>query len=152
MLLYPNGLTGSSSPVISIKNLKAERVLGHFNIRAVHCNHSERDCVESKLIAFPAPIEMCTTGCHRVIRGHAERWLAVPLTRIELEDEALGFVEEGWVTLGIKITLFDEREFDEELAYVPRYLDQVPCTWKEPDRDKRIRVEGTLLARVFVLY
>ena len=55
-------------------------------------------------------------GCHRVIRGHDRRWLTVPFTQDGMEDESLGFVEECWVTVEIKVALFDESEFDAEMA------------------------------------
>ena len=69
--------------------------------------------------------------------------LTVPFTAADLEDESLGFVKEGWMTIEIKTTLFDEQEFNKEIAYVPKSLDQAPCTWKESDFDKWIR-EGML--------
>ena len=136
---YPNGLTGSSSSVILIKNTKKELIRGLFTIRAEHCNDSARDRTKSKSITFLPGIEMYRTGCYRVIRGYDRRWVAVKFSRAELDNIALGFVKEGWATIEIKITLFEEREFDKKIAYVPKPLNQVPSTWGEPDGDKRIR-------------
>ena len=70
--------------------------------------------------------------------------------RVDLENETSGYIEEGWMTIEIEIKLFDEREFDKETAYIPKPLDLVPCTWSEPDCDKRIR-EGILVTRVIPL-
>ena len=44
----------------------------------------------------------------------------------------------------IKIKLFDEAEFDEEIKHLPRHLDQVSHRWKEPDPHELMHVEGSL--------
>ena len=72
-------------------------------------------------------------------------------TQRQLEEEALVFVKDGWTMFKIKIKLFDEAEFDEEIKHLPRHLDQVSHRWKEPDPHELMRVEGLSFNDVFLL-
>ena len=78
-------------------------------------------------------------------------WIMTLDSTRELEDEASGFVKDGWTTFEIKIRLFDEEEFDEEIKRIARPLDRVPHQWEEPDPHELMHVEGLSLNDVFLL-
>ena len=66
-------------------------------------------------------------------------------------DEASQFVKDGWTIFEIKIKLFDEKEFDEEMRRISRHLDLRPHRWEEPDSRELMHVEGLSLHDVFLL-
>ena len=72
-------------------------------------------------------------------------------TQRQLEDEALGFVKDGWNMFEIKMKLFDEAEFDEEIRRISRPRERVPRRWEEPDPHELMHVEGLSLNNVFLL-
>ena len=84
------------------------------------------------------------------MRRAIEKWIIELSTSSQLEDEALGFVNDGWTTFEIKIKLFDEKEFDEEIRRISRPLDRVPGQWKEPDPHELMHVEGLSSNDVFL--
>ena len=88
----------------------------------------------------------CSLGCHRVIRRDHEMWI-VDLSTSQLKDESLGFVKDGWTTFEIKIRLFDEKDFDEEIRCISRPLGQVSQQWEEPDPHELMHVEGLSFER-----
>ena len=69
----------------------------------------------------------------------------------QLEDEALGFVKDGWTMFEIKIKLFDEAEFDEEIRRISRPRQQVAARWNDPDPHELMHVEGLSFNDVFLL-
>ena len=77
-------------------------------------------------------------------------WLLHLSLKRQLEDEALGFVKDGWTMFEIKIKLFNEAEFDEEIMRVPRRLNQSPRRWEEPDPHELMQVEGLSSINVFL--
>ena len=85
------------------------------------------------------------------MRRAIEKWIIELSTSSQLEDEALGFVKDGWTTFEIKIKLFDEEEFDEEIRRISRPLDRVSHRWEEPDPHELLHVEGLFLNDVFLL-
>ena len=61
----------------------------------------------------------------------------------ESNDEALGFVKDGWIVFDIKITVFvEEQKFNEEIAHAPRPPDAVCYPWRNPDPNEMMVVEG----------
>ena len=66
-------------------------------------------------------------------------------------DEASEFVSDGWMIFEIKMKLFDEREFDEEMRRISRHLDRGPHRWEEPDPHALMHVEGMSLNDVLLL-
>ena len=66
-------------------------------------------------------------------------------------DEASEFVSDGWMIFEIKIKLFDEKEFDEEMRRISRHLDREPHRWEEPDSRELMHVEGLSLNDYFLL-
>ena len=98
-----------------------------------------------------ACIKEYSLGCHHVIRQNDEREIVDLSTPRPLDNEGLGFVKDGWTVFEIKITLFDEAEFDEEIRRISRPRERVPCRWKEPDPRELMRVEGLSSNDVYLL-
>ena len=151
MFFYANGGSGSSHPLISIQKQSAESLI-RMLLEINHLRHADSERVELKSNSVSCVSHnKCSLGCHRVIRFDHEKWIVNLSTSDQLKDEALGFVKDGWTTFEIKIKLFDEKEFDEEIKRIARPLGQVSRGWEEPDPHERMHVEGLFLNDVFPL-
>ena len=110
---YANGLDGSSIPFVSIQKQSTEKVIRLLTkVDFFHQIDSKRVRLISNFASY-FRIARCSLGCHRVIRRNDELGIVELSTLGQLEDEALGFVRDGWTMFEIEIKLFDEREFDE---------------------------------------
>ena len=149
---YANGLDGSSSPFLSIQKQSTEKLIRMFlEISLLHSADSQKVRLKSNSAPLVFRITSCSLGCHRVIRRNHEIGIVELSTPRQLENEALGFVKDGWTMFEIKIKLFDEAEFDEEIRRISRPLDRMSNRWKEPNPDELMHVEGLSLNNVFLL-
>ena len=151
MFFYANGGSGSSHPLISIQKQSAESLI-RMLLEINHLRHADSERVELKSNSVSCVSHhKCSLGCHRVLRQHNEKCIFNFSISDQLQDEASGFVKDGWTTFEIKIKLFDEEEFDEEIRRISRPLDRVSHRWEEPDPHERMHVEGLFLNDVFPL-
>ena len=67
------------------------------------------------------------------------------LRKQQLENEALGFVQNGWTTLNIKISLFSEEGFGEDIACRTQQPEHVPPSWPPSKAGELMQVEGSPL-------
>ena len=151
MFFYVNGTTGSTRPTISIQKQSVENLIRLF-LEVSLLNHvdSKRAKLKSNF-ASCVSYHTCSLGCHRVMRRDHAKGIANLFTASQLKDESLGFVKDGWTTFEIKIRLFDEKDFDEEIRRIARPLGQVSQQWEEPDPHELMHVEGLSLNDVFLL-
>ena len=150
MFFYVNGTTGSTRPAISIQKQSVENLIRLFlEVNLLNHVDSKRAKLESNSVSCISN-HKCRLGCHRVLRRHHEYWI-VNFAPSQLENEALGFVKDGWIAFEIKIKLFHEKEFDEEIKRVSGPPDRVSHQWTEPDPHELMHVEGLSLNDVFLL-
>ena len=65
------------------------------------------------------------------------------LKKQQMENEALGFVRNGWTIFNLKISLFDEEGRGEGMACLTQQLEQeVPPSWPPSEAGELMHVEG----------
>ena len=152
VFFYANGKTGSSVPVITIQKQSAEDLVRMFlEIDLVRHVDSDRIRMTSDFVSYVSLVDRCSLGSHRVIRWNQELCADGPFTLSHLKDEALELVKDGWTIFEIKIKLFNEAEFDEEMRRISRHLDRGHQRWEGPSPHALMHVEGLSLNDTLLL-